>query len=201
MLLTDFLLPLLLASFLLSFERITYLLIWRQPDTFMKWAEALRIAPDPVSTLERLFYGFKLLQLMVFATWILTYSDTVVPLPSGNTISQGFAAGLIVIGQILNLSTFWQLGRKGIFYGVRFGHNIPWCNGFPFSVCPHPQYLGTVMSIWGLFLLFLYPGLEWILIPAVQTVFYFLGAHFENSDADQLSSTDTNAAELQKAIE
>jgi methylene-fatty-acyl-phospholipid synthase len=193
--LSEFILPLLLASFLLSFERLGYLLAWHRPQTFMNWGARMRIANDPVSALERLFYAFKLLQLIVFGSWIFVYSDSVVPLPMGSPMSQGLAIALLVTGQILNLSTFWTLGRNGVFYGARFGHNIPWRSGFPFSICPHPQYLGTVMSIWGLFLLFRYPAADWYLIPAVETVFYWLGAYFERS-----SGTYANA-EAREAVE
>lgn len=198
--LTDFALPFLLAAILLSFERLGYVLIWRQPQSFANWAARLRIADDPLSALERLFYAFKLLQLLVFSSWILAFSDTAIPYPMGTTVSQGFAIGLVLVGQVLNLSTFWQLGRVGIFYGVRFGYSIPWCTGFPFSVCPHPQYLGTVMSIWGVFLLFRYPAVDWFLLPAVETVFYFLGAHFENSDEKQNSRVGDDASEVSEVV-
>jgi hypothetical protein len=43
---------------------------------------------------------------------------------------------------------------------LSLGHYIPWCTGFPFTVCAHPQYVGTVMSIWGVFLLFRYPEMN-----------------------------------------
>lgn len=181
--LTDFILPLLLASLLLSFERISYVLIWQKPRTFVNWTARMRIAEDPVGALERLFYGFKILQLLVFSSWIIVFSDSLVPFTTGNMVSQSLAIGLLSVGQLLNLSTFWQLGRKGIFYGARFGHDVPWRTGFPFSVCPHPQYLGTVMSIWGVFLFFRYPGTDWYLIPTVETLFYILGAHFEKLDS------------------
>lgn len=27
---------------------------------------------------------------------------------------------------------------------------VPWVEGFPFNVVSHPQYVGSVLSIWGL---------------------------------------------------
>lgn len=27
---------------------------------------------------------------------------------------------------------------------------VPWVDGFPFNVVSHPQYVGSVLSIWGL---------------------------------------------------
>lgn len=198
--LTDFILPLLLASSLLSIERISYVLIWRKPREFARWAARTRIAGGPVRALERLFCVFKFLQLLVFSSWIFAFSDSSVPFPTGSIVSQSVAAGLILAGQLLNFSTFWQLGRKGIFYGARFGHDIPWRTGFPFSVCPHPQYLGTVMSIWGVFLLFRYPGTDWYLIPFVETVFYMLGAYLEKSDPNQTTNIGDHSLDRIKEI-
>eukprot|EP00891_Asterochloris_glomerata_P001016 jgi/Astpho2/1016/Aster-00839 len=31
----------------------------------------------------------------------------------------------------------------------QLGHKVPWCTGFPFNVVRHPQYVGSVLSIWG----------------------------------------------------
>ena len=92
---------------------------------------------------------------------------------------------LIVIGQMLNLMTFWRLGRVGIFYGVRFGHEVAWCSQFPFSVFRNPQYLGTVLSIWGLFIAVRFEQPDWLLIPLLQTLYYALGAHFEKDSPGQ----------------
>ena len=56
---------------------------------------------------------------------------------------------LLVVGQLLNLAVFYRLGVIGVFYGSQFGEEIPWCQEFPFSLCRHPQYIGTLCSIWG----------------------------------------------------
>ena len=58
---------------------------------------------------------------------------------------------LIAIGQILNVGVFMQLGKIGVFYGNRLGYQVPWCRSFPFSLIPHPQYVGATLSIWGSF--------------------------------------------------
>jgi methylene-fatty-acyl-phospholipid synthase len=56
---------------------------------------------------------------------------------------------------------------------------LPWCRAFPFSVLQHPQYVGTVLSIWGFFLVMRFPHDDWYLLPIVETVYYALGAYFE----------------------
>ena len=33
--------------------------------------------------------------------------------------------------------------------GFKLGHTIPWVEGFPFNVVNHPQYVGSVLSVWG----------------------------------------------------
>jgi hypothetical protein len=40
-------------------------------------------------------------------------------------------------------------GRVGIYYGCRLGHKVPWCTQFPFGTVPHPQYVGSSLSILG----------------------------------------------------
>lgn len=40
----------------------------------------------------------------------------------------------------------WCAGRNGVYYGARLGKAVKWCRGFPFSVVPHPQYLGSALT-------------------------------------------------------
>ena len=40
-----------------------------------------------------------------------------------------FAAGVVLKGSI-----FSAIGKRGVYYGAKFGHTIPWVHGFPFSV-------------------------------------------------------------------
>jgi methylene-fatty-acyl-phospholipid synthase len=68
----------------------------------------------------------------------------------------------------------------GVFYGNRFGDDVPWCDSFPFSVTAHPQYVGTVLTIWGLFLATRFPHPDWCILPAVATMFYATSAHLES---------------------
>ena len=43
----------------------------------------------------------------------------------------------------------------------------------------HPQYVGAVLTIWGFFLVMRFPHADWFLLPAVETVYYSVGAYFE----------------------
>ncbi len=82
-------------------------------------------------------------------------------------------------GQILNLSVFYRLGVVGVFFGDRLGHEVPWCRAFPFSWISHPQYVGALLTIWGFFLVMRFPHADWFFLPAVETVYYSVGAYFE----------------------
>jgi protein-S-isoprenylcysteine O-methyltransferase Ste14 len=90
------------------------------------------------------------------------------------------AGVLLIAGQALNFGVFYRLGTTGVFFGDRLGHEAPWCRAFPFSWIAHPQYVGTVLTIWGLFLATRFPHPDWYVLPGVATVFYAVSAHFES---------------------
>ena len=103
--------------------------------------------------------------------------------PAGVSVPIGdMAAGgtLIVAGQMLNLGVFVQLGKIGVFYGNKLGYHVPRCEGFPFSLFHHPQYIGTVLSIWGFFMTTRFPHDDWYLLPILQTGHYVIGAYLES---------------------
>jgi phosphatidyl-N-methylethanolamine N-methyltransferase len=59
------------------------------------------------------------------------------------------ALGLMIFGQVLNAGIFKAIGHTGVYYGFKLGHKVPWVDGFPFNVVRHPQYVGSVATIWG----------------------------------------------------
>ena len=52
--------------------------------------------------------------------------------------------------QALNIGIYRAIGHPGVYYGFKLGHKIPWVNGFPFNVVSHPQYVGSVLSVWAM---------------------------------------------------
>lgn len=50
--------------------------------------------------------------------------------------------------QALNLSIYDAIGGVGVYYGTRLGLHVPWHKGFPFNFVAHPQYVGSVMTVW-----------------------------------------------------
>ena len=49
---------------------------------------------------------------------------------------------LIGIGQTLNLSVYYKLGIKGVYYGNKFGLKLPYITSFPYNIgINNPQYI------------------------------------------------------------
>lgn len=62
--------------------------------------------------------------------------------------------------QILNIGIYRAIGKAGVYYGFKLGKKIPWHTGFPFNLgIQHPQYVGSVLTMWGL------GGLLWSQAP------------------------------------
>ena len=169
------------VAVLLSLERLCYVWIWQAPEDFRAWCDhpAVAYIGKPVDVLQQLFYGFKVIQVAVFVGWCYVYGHGSLWPLGGQAWSLGCGGVLLVVGQILNVSVFYQLGKVGVFYGNKLGYEMPWCRAFPFSWLTHPQYVGTVLSIWGFFLVMRFPHDDWYLLPSLETVYYALGVYFE----------------------
>jgi methylene-fatty-acyl-phospholipid synthase len=169
------------AAVLLSLERLCYLWIWRAPDRFQSFCThpAVAYLGGPVDVLRLLFLGFKVIQCGVFFGWCLIHGNGTLWPASENQLSLTVGAMLIATGQWLNVSVFYRLGKVGVFYGNKFGYKIRWCRKFPFSHFDHPQYVGALLSIWGFFLIMRFPHDDWYLLPALETIYYILGARLE----------------------
>jgi methylene-fatty-acyl-phospholipid synthase len=179
-----------MCAALLTIERVAYAWAWHYPTRFT--AVAAGSGLDPVRMLEGLFVLFKVLQLSVFAAWCWYFGQPGEWPPAliGLDALPGYA--LIGIGQLLNVSVFVRLGRVGVFYGNRFGHRFSWQDGFPFSLLAHPQYVGTVMSIWGVFIVLRYPHDDWAVLPVIETLYYIGGACVERLPEKRCHTEDAN---------
>ena len=170
-----------LAAALLSVERIAYILIWRNPAGFSRWSTHGVVAAfgGPVDLLVILFAAFKLIQIAVFVGWHFAFGDGTLWPQSRDPKVIAVGALLIALGQALNVSVFNRLGRVGVFYGNKFGHTVAWCRTFPFTWFEHPQYVGTVLAIWGLFFAMRFPSPDWIVLPLLESIYYTAGARLE----------------------
>ncbi len=172
---------LLLSTLLLGIERVSYWYVWNHPQCFAarihRWPRLTR--SDPVLALQRLFYGFKAIQSAVLFGWCIWFGGDWLPLPTAPGMALLLGVLAILIGQVLNFSVMWRLGQQGVFYGNRFGRPVEWQTGFPFSLLPHPQYFGALLSVWGFMLIMRYPHPDWIALPLVSTAWYAWGTQVE----------------------
>lgn len=172
---------LLVVAGALSVERICYVWVWRNPEAFRNFCSTPVIAVfgEPVDILRNLFVCFKTLQLAVFVGWCYVHGNgTLIP-ASEDGIWMVVGGAFIAIGQLLNIGVFVQLGKIGVFYGNKLGYQVPWCQGFPFSLLRHPQYVGAVLSVWGFFMTTRFPHDDWFILPVLQTGYYMVGAYLE----------------------
>ena len=171
----------LVAATLLVIERVCYVWIWRNPDSFSRFCDRPAVVSfgEPVAVLQKLFYCFKALQLAVFFSWCLFFGNGSLKPGAAGMFPFALGGTLIATGQVLNLSVFWRLGEVGVFYGNRFGYEIAWTTDFPFSLLKHPQYVGALMSIWGFFLVMRFPHPDWLILPCLETLYYAIGARLE----------------------
>jgi len=171
-------LMLLVAAALLSLERLFYILISHRPDAIRARAFTL-ISKEPLALVRALFITFKVIQVGVFAAWCLAFGDAPWWTPSAPPAELAIAVAMLIVGQALNLSVFVRLGPKGVFYACELGHEVPYVESFPFSWFQHPQYVGTVLSIWAAFLAMRFPNPDWFVLPMLETTFYVIGARLE----------------------
>jgi len=170
-----------IAAVLLGLERLTYWWTWNYPQAFERAACAGGWISDgdPVVLLRRLFYGFKAIQIGVLIGWCMLFGQTWLPLPTASALVLFAGLALLAFGQALNFGVIFRLKSDGMFYGNRFGRSIEWQTGFPFSVVPHPQYLGALISVWGFMLIMRYPNPDWLALPLVSTALYAFGIWVE----------------------
>ena len=175
------LIALAIAAVLLAAERASYIVIARRPDLFL--ALYARLDPARASTavrvVERLFLAFKGLQFGVFIAWGYVHGGRFSWPASHGPFVMVLSWALALAGQILVVSTFYHLGRTGVFFGNQLGYAVPRCRAFPFSLLAHPQYVGTLLTIWGGFTLVRFPHADWWALPLLETVYYLGGMWLE----------------------
>jgi hypothetical protein len=192
-------LPLLLAAAAaLSVERACYVWIARTPEVFRRWCAHSVVARigEPIAVVRVLFYSFKAVQLSVFVGWCYLLGQGSLAPAEHDVAAVTVGGALILVGQTLNVAVFYRLGVVGVFYGDRLGYEVPWCRDFPFSVLSHPQYVGTVLSIWGFFLALRFPHDDWILLPALETVYYAVGTFLEERGRATIEGVDEDSERL-----
>jgi len=129
-----------------SLSHILYYYIWNYPFHFRFYAKDLGLTP--VTLMSSLSYTQKILQFLFIYSYSIN-NDTLMPyfenLNMGNIL-------LIGIGQTLNLSVYYKLGTKGVYYGNKFGLQLPYITSFPYNIgINNPQYIGCILTLCGLY--------------------------------------------------
>jgi methylene-fatty-acyl-phospholipid synthase len=142
-----------------------------------KYAKGL----DPVEAMYRLAWALKAIQFTSYGIYLLSLG----PLELSNITFIRFLlfAALFGYGQLLNAAVFKTIKKDGTYYGCRLGKKIQWVEGFPFNQVPHPQYVGSVLSFWGMAFLF-YNAEHHVSLFAVavlMTVYYTITGYVEET--------------------
>ncbi|KAK9903233.1 hypothetical protein WJX75_000389 [Coccomyxa subellipsoidea] len=115
--------------------------LWRQG--FSKPVKAFQIA----ATLG------KVLQFTAVVAWYTVKSKEQglkLDLLEVTWLQWGAFFALVFLGQVLNISVYNTLSTNGVYYGTKLGKKVAWQHGFPFNTVSHPQYLGAVLTVWGI---------------------------------------------------
>jgi len=88
------------------------------------------------------------LQFSAVSIWYLQRNPAGIDVTAIDPLLAAIALTLFVGGQALNIGIYKAIGHPGVYYGFKLGHTVPWVDGFPFNVVSHPQYVGSVMTVW-----------------------------------------------------
>jgi hypothetical protein len=135
-----------------------YALVWLRPDLIKGGVRDVIRVGITARTLE-----------LFFLAWVLY----------GYEISWRFSSFkmlFIIGGQILNLSVYDQLGLEGVYYGSQF-KKLPMITSFPYTICSNPQYVGCVLTYYGILLF--YPYQEVLLLTLYGILWYFATTEIE----------------------
>lgn len=160
------------ASFavLLSLERLCYGVVWKKPGAVSSVSSMVGMKKKEPEFLFSMVRMFKLVQMYVFGTWYYSHYGTALPSLGWTQLIIGL--GLITFGQILNCMVWYRIGVDGVCYGCKFGRNVPWCTEFPFSHFAHPQYLGAILTVWGMFVFSSQDHSDWFILPLIESALY-----------------------------
>ena len=127
-----------------------YALLWNKPQVWKKVAKKTKV--PPVNLLAIVALCMKVVQFFSFVFYIMTLLGTnafTETLRLAHPMTLLFGGVLFAVGQALNIGVYKTLGKDGVYYGIKYGKKVPWVTGFPFNICPHPQYIGSSLSVWG----------------------------------------------------
>jgi methylene-fatty-acyl-phospholipid synthase len=146
-----------------SLERLTYMYVWNYPHVWMKFCSRLpKSFGKPCAILGNTLPCNKVIQA---SSVLLANYMSPMGLPRRVTGEGGdlneyaifMGIQMFIIGQFLNWAVYATIGKKGVYYGCRLGEKVPWVEGPPFTMVVHPQYVGAILSLFGLGLVTITP--------------------------------------------
>ncbi|KAF6264303.1 hypothetical protein COO60DRAFT_175043 [Scenedesmus sp. NREL 46B-D3] len=137
----------LLVTFVIALPHFLYAFIWFKPD---QWRNLF--PKNPVDAFATAALIGKVLQFTAVLLWFASLRPSGLCLDfSAISLLQWLAFLLLLCyGQSLNIGIFQAIGHDGVYYGFKLGKVIPWVNGWPFDTVSHPQYVGSVLSVWAM---------------------------------------------------
>lgn len=169
----------LLYGALLGPERLVYGFVYHFTPSFRKLAGMPSSGKADLTIMHALVSSFKVVQVATVLYDLLPKTGYTIPFgrmfgDSESLVRVAAGVVLVAIGQVLNVSIYQAIGSVGVHYGRELGHDVPWCEGWPFTVLSNPQYIGVVLTFWGIYMM-LSPtwwDVEWYAIPLVISFWY-----------------------------
>lgn len=169
-----------LYALVLGPERLVYGFVYHYTPTFRRLAGLGKTGKADLTIMHTLVSTFKVVQVCAVASdlgpkikWSLPLDAMLADQSSIARLALGLA--LVAIGQLLNVSIYYAIGSVGVHYGHQLGHTVPWCTGWPFTWLANPQYIGVVLTFWGIYLALApsWTDYTWFTIPLVISFWYF----------------------------
>lgn len=140
---------------LLWMHSYTYSYIWLKPEKYAKFCHQKMRQSNPIKVYAGISVSMKLLQVGLMLLIALYYKGATLFISDlYQTSWKRWCVTLMLgtMGQFLNATVYYQIGIDGVYYGCKLGKEIPWNTNFPFNLgMRHPQYMGAILSWWGLF--------------------------------------------------
>mmetsp|Transcript_4853 Transcript_4853/g.9659 ORF Transcript_4853/g.9659 Transcript_4853/m.9659 type:complete len:193 (+) Transcript_4853:51-629(+) len=147
----------------LALPHLLYAFIWYFPDMWMRM-----FRKSSVRVFESMAWLLKVVQFSSVIAWMYIRMPSGVDVFAIPPLHAVLGVGLVAFGQVLNAGIYQAIGHTGVYYGFKLGHTVPWVDGFPFNVVQHPQYVGSVASVWGMAVLVWsqgpQPDLVWLVV-------------------------------------
>lgn len=130
------------AFLVLALPHLWYMWVLLHPSSTKRTAKLFKM--EPVEWFSGIAVALNCAQIAAVLAFLITsrrFSASVLASLWAAQPWRAVALPLFAGGLVFKVSIFQAIGKKGVYYGAKFGHTIPWVHGFPFSVtgaCQQP---------------------------------------------------------------